>query len=483
MFLMLLFTTGLAIDFAVKEGERADLQNALDRCILASASLTQTGNTQQICEEYMAKRTFGYKSTNVAAARQITGVNTSTVDACAIMRSDTTFLALAGLPFIDMQVCGSATEGDNNVEISLVLDISGSMTREETLDRHGVSRKRLDVMKDAAKTFVTNTLTGPGSQNTSISLVPFSGQVNVGPFFDLMLNGTRDHGFSSCLDFNDSDFNNLSLPNGKRQQTPHFQHFFYERMRGQPNLPINPNGGNNTDWGWCPTDTQALVPFQDSIIALHDDIDAFVGHDGTGTQYGMKWGLALLDPSTQPMIANMAVDPNLDLPPRFGTRPGPYGPGGPQKFIVIMTDGRIRHQNRPKNSELNNNPEFFHFNENATFQCTAGGQASRCADNILISNRDRANLGSQSAENDDEDDRRQQFLDLCAAADLQGIRVFTIAFGFLPDDVDPLAASARAMLTNCANPEGGFFDAQNGTDLDLAFNAIVAEVQRLKLFR
>ena len=488
MFLMLLLATGLAIDLSVKEAERADLQNALDRGILAAASLSQGGDAQQIVQEYVDRRAFNDMEVIAGVRTTGTGAASREVHAHAILRSENIFLTLVGLPFIDMHVRGSALESRDNIEISLVLDISGSMAREETIGPDNVTRKRLEVMKAAAKKFITDTLSGPGGANTSITLVPFSGQVNAGRFFDELLAGPRDHGHSSCIEFLDDDFLNLELPPPySRLQTPHFQHFTYERLFGQPDLPIDPEGGNNADWGWCPSDTQPIVPFSGDISTLHAAIDRIVGHDGTGSQYGLKWGLALLHPSTQPLIQSMSGAREGDVDPRFMDRPGLFGEGGPQKIVVVMTDGRIRHQNRPSPLDYSLDPGFYEFDENQTYQCwrtDPDGRyvLSRCPRNSLGANRGRAVLGSSAAEADDEDLRRAQFVALCDQAAREGIRVFTIAFGF--KDGDALADAAKSMLKDdCPSSDGDFFNAQDGILLEQAFGAIVAEVQRLKLFR
>lgn len=499
MFLFLIFATGIAIDLARHEAERADLQNALDRCVLAAASLSQTVAPQTICNEYVASRSFNATPVmpRVVAPAQQGGQRVVGADATFAM--DTTFLGIPavfgvmGLDTLTVSGAAAAQEADNEIEISLVLDISGSMSSEDTIGVDGVTtQRRLAVLRDAASLFVDATLGNPGQENTSISLIPFAGQVNAGPFFDTYLAGGRLHNHSSCIDFQDDDFTDFAgagtvgLPEaGSRSQTPHFQHFVYERLRRQTQVPIDPQGGNEADWGWCPSDEQAILPFTNDPVELKTRISRFIAHDGTGTQNGMKWGLALLDRATQPLIRAL-VDDGV-VAPAFADRPGPFGENGPQKVIVVMTDGRIRYQIRPTAEDYHNDPDYFAFDQNELFRCRLPDGAALCSLNTtsaLGRSRSTINTGNRwddaRLEEQDEALRSQQFQALCQAAEDVGVRVFTIAFGF---GNDPRSTTEKSVLQGCASAPVDFFDARNGVQLQAAFEQIRSEVQKLKLFR
>ena len=56
---------------------------------------------------------------------------------------------------------------------------------------------------------------------------------------------------------------------------------------------------------------------------------------------GLKWGLALLDPSLQPVVSTLISSGKIDA--QFQSRPDAYAVPGEtiltQKVIVLMTDG------------------------------------------------------------------------------------------------------------------------------------------------
>ena len=172
------------------------------------------------------------------------------------------------------------------------------------------------------------------------------------------------------------------------------------------------------------------------------------GHDGTGTQIGMKWGLALLDPTTQPIIQSFAINENHPVPLEFANRPAAYGTGGVTKVIVLMTDGNIRYQARP-NAEQLSDPDLRDywaspvgaispFSGNASVQNTM----SRTSNRQFLAEPNLTTLSDV-----DEPLRTNQFLGLCDIARNNDIRVFTIGF-----DISE-ASDANSEMNYCASTQ------------------------------
>jgi hypothetical protein len=174
----------------------------IDRGMLAAAALTQVVDAEITVREFLENRTLSENDLNVLVSSDA-ALNYRRIDAGAgaEYEMNTIFLRMVGLGKLKVAARSAAIQGARDVEVSLVLDISGSMARENT---GGTSLKRLDVLRDTASGFVDAILTPTAIPTTSLSLVPFSGQVNAGPLFD-MLNGTRIHNYSSCTEFADSD--------------------------------------------------------------------------------------------------------------------------------------------------------------------------------------------------------------------------------------------------------------------------------------
>ena len=491
MFLYLLVITGIALDFARHEAERADLQNALDRCALAAASLRQTQDARTVCNDYMRTRAFQDQSVEVQVAVEQSAQNRS-VRVGVNTRFDTTALALVGLSEFSVGVESAAREGDDRIEVSLVLDISGSMARDKTRNALGLRETRLRVMKDAAKSFVSQTLGQALAGQTSISLIPFAGGVNAGPFFDILIaDGAKRHNYASCIDFVAADYRTHLLPiPASRDQTPHFQHFYYERLRGQRRLPFNPLAGNNADWGWCPVDrpedqpSSRIVPFSSDADNLNQIIEAFEGHDGTGTPVGLKWGVSLLSHDNIGLIQEAGRVEGSGMNPLFHDRPGVNGANGPQKVLILMSDGRIRHQPRPLPRYYDSPGEIqdLAFNESKVVR---SGSGLATTNNLRLNSR---NVLRNSREADeDQDEQRRRALQQCRMAQAMGITVYTIAFDI--DPADEFGQEAVQFLRACARKDGegavvaNFLEARDGAQLEQVFSKLVAEITRLSLFR
>lgn len=481
LFVLLMVVTGLAIDLMMHETERADLQNSLDRGTLAAASRTQTSDQIQVINDYVNKRPMAQGNDLSVQVGLVANQTSRSVDAEVKFDMPTAFAWMVNRNYqFPVPAVSRAIEGGEEIEISLVLDISGSMSRENA---QGLNRRRLDELKRAAKEFVTEMLTGDNRQKVSISLVPYSGSTNAGPFFDELLNGSRDHNDSYCIEFTDEDYTYTGLPSARsRGQVPQFQYFRFEK-----------NYGNNAEWGWCPTDGPTvgtgpaddllgILPFSKDEAELHRRIDAFHAHDGTGTQIAMKWGLALLDPTTQPIIQKLASPAGGNVvSAEFANRPAPFRTDGVDKILVVMTDGRIRFQNRPKPEELEDpaRRDFWAYEDIETFSNgfkIALNKLSLVWTNRGINNPPFTIQPDSTLLNADEARRGEQFKSLCALAKQVGVRVFTIGFDIESSQI------AQDQMGECASSESDFFSVE-GKDLGAAFDQIASVVQALRLAR
>lgn len=545
MFLLLVVATGLAIDLVRHEAHRADLQNALDRGVLAAAALSQTQDVEETVRQYVDTRVFRKAprfddGLPVETVRlQFSGSNNvdqvgRRIAVAANEDFDTAFIGLVGPRILNVPALSEALEGSNWVEVSLALDISGSMAREPATDLNGLPSTRLEAMRQASSAFVDGLLDSNVGGITSISLVPYAGHVNAGPLFaplfdpstvpaavaasqqevesaeedseetdetaetnggnggfvdggdnETIVAPVRLHNLSSCIEFEDADFQTLDLPPANsRGQVPHFQNFAFEGF-----------SGNEANWGWCPTtnvdpvtgadEDLSILPFSGDAEALKRRIRSFTGHDGTGGDMAIKWGLGLLAPSTQPLISDLATQGIVEQ--RFSDRPGPLDNAAVEKFLIIMSDGRIRYQNRPLGSAYDTQEEI--------------DEWAQVDDDLRLLSVDRrplTELGQNASTqqlinnlNADEADRQDNFLELCHLALEQGITVFTIGFGFSPGESG--AARAEEVLRGCVSTVDAdgitigdparYFAAPDASALLAAFDNITVQVASLKLAR
>ncbi len=380
--------------------------------MLASANLHQEREPKAVIEDYFATAGLSDTLDPLEASSFTVKTDQRMVSGTAGTEVPTSFLRLMGFDTLPALADAAAEESmaevaPENREVSIVIDISGSMR----------NNGRIDELRRATKDLVTILLTGDAGETTSINLVPYAGHVNPGPemfeilgsveygttgghmhpaldtfpeltkdisnvvfYYDRGTAGTsgydftariegypggdvalfnkddldeyvwfadayfkrhapglgksdklvgvswkagpktevrylgatfdpiepakgKDKGtvdfeaqfnsfyaeviaqFSSCIDYGPSDFQHTGLPNETwYAQVPHFMYW-----------PID---WQTMDWGWCPEDDSAIRYASNDEAALHAFIDGIRLHDGSGAHHGLKWGLALLDPSS-----------------------------------------------------------------------------------------------------------------------------------------------------------------------------------------
>jgi hypothetical protein len=453
-FLTMFVGVGMGVDFMRHEAQRAELQDALDRGVLAAA-IVGGKNSQSVVEEFMQMSNYIDDAANVKVENSYDN-GAVTVAASASYPLNTVFLKVIGMTELDVTAASAASQGVNNIEISLALDISGSMSREDTavdLNTFNLtsgqnltgSVKRLDYLKIAATDFIDTVLSDTNKANTSISLIPFAGQVNAGPTVMNRLASSRAHNHSSCIDFAEADFLDTDLPGAKSSaQTPHFQWFRFEA-----------DYGHNAAWGWCPSDDQSITYMTNNADVLKAKIKQFTAHDGTGTQNAMKWAFGLLDSRSQPMISDLAAAG--EVPSDFADRPSAFGQSGAMKVIVLMSDGNTTEQTRPTASAYRNEQDISYW-----------------AANSLGRSESYTPGTSQSYLHTTRDAGRTQLTALCAQAKEKNVVVFTIGFDISQDSY------AYEDLKACASRDTTFFNV-NGVELSEAFESIAITISKLQL--
>ena len=327
LFLVIVFAMvmGMAIDVMIAQYEQTRLQATADRAALAAADLDQSLGPREVVESYFETAGLREHLQDV----QLPDEGSSTTRRVKVVTSNdvrTSFMHLLDVDVLPVAGVAEARDAFDSVEISLVLDISGSM-RFATAD----GSPRIELLKPAASDFVERVLSQGNADKVTISLVPYAGQVNPGPRLFELLGGERVHTASSCLEMTKDDFDDLRLPSQSSLQVPHFMNWTIDR--------------GFMDWGWCPSDATAILPLSSDADALKTAINAMRLHDGTGTTYAVKWGLALLDPSSRGTVATLRSEGIAGT--HSDGRPRDYE-DNVRKIVVLMTDGIITEQVRPR---------------------------------------------------------------------------------------------------------------------------------------
>jgi len=427
IFLMLVVGGGMAVDFMRHEAHRVELQDALDRGVLAAASSSQTMDAEDTVHSYL--RTTEFVNTNYRLRVTETPAGAvRVVTAAAELELDTYFLKIVGRNSMKVAAHSSATEAASNMEISLVLDVSASMDRSTSSGGDRITRMRLD-----AEAFVTSMLTEETKDNLTISLIPYGGATNPGRVAFEKYARTQVHPYSYCLDFPPGETLTPTAPADKSIEQMQF-------------FSLS-NPGGNREFGWCPGgDDERIIYHSNDVGELVTHIRGLKTHDGTGSQYSLKWATMLLDPSSRPLTRALAdagevLEEHRDLPVDYNTE-------GVLKFVVFMTDGRTYKQRRV-------DANHYDTADDRDWWATNKANGGRLHDAIST------------------DEARAQFRQMCETTKSTGVLLFTIGFEV------PEGSDADGDLAGCASP--GHYHNVTGEGLGDAFAAVASTIQKLKL--
>lgn len=543
LFVLLLLIAGMAVDVMHYESERVALQNATDSGILAAASMSQEASSDKeievLVKEYVAKAGYDPDMINVSSNIEMDGNGLDevrrSVSASIDFQVDTMFMSMMGIDYLNGYVSGGAQEAESILEIALVLDISGSMN----------SNSKLSNLKRAAKDFVTSILDNNSPQNVFITIVPYNHQVYMND--DLLARINLDNNLirvrnndiksyypngaideyetlnpnSRCARFASADFGTRRLMSGTSLDVSGVfaDENFQWRINGQRNQAYS-QPYNHTNW--CNDFFAQILLYENDETLLHDYIDAIVASGYTAIDYGMNWGVGMLDPSMEPVTDDM-VRAGI-LPARVGGHPAAYNDTDVRKYVVLMTDGMntahidLKDQYKAGPSRIwysetqANGTEFNGFlvempnNATASRWYVPGSPTSTGDDRYLSATGIPADAVQWSYhelyerfQTRDVAEYFFRYSDPAAYSSFRDATTDTGGYGTADSRVDAICAAARAnnamevftvafeappeaetLLQNCASKAGNYFDVE-GTQISDAFTAIAVQISQLRL--
>ncbi|MBW6507758.1 MAG: hypothetical protein K0B00_13575 [Rhodobacteraceae bacterium] len=340
LFVGMLVVTGVAIEIMRYEERRVMIQGTADRAALAAADLSQTLTPSEVALDYFAKSGLGgLNIVPVVEQGQFGEWRTVALD---ITNTYPTFLAqFAGLHEMTVNARSRAKESIGNVEISLVLDISGSMN-DKVYVNGAYQGTRISLLRSAAVKFVDTMFKNvqpPGAPagRLGISVVPYNQQVVLGTGLAARFNISTDHTQNTCVDFfGPNDFATPAVtPTQPLQRAMYGDSFDYIGNRFSMSSTWSSSGGIHN----CPENTMAaILPFANNKTTLTNKINALTAGGDTAIDMGAKWGLALLDPAAKPVVDSLIAG-NL-VSSDLGERPFSYSNQNTMKVLVLMTDGQ-----------------------------------------------------------------------------------------------------------------------------------------------
>lgn len=485
MFVLMLGVGGIAIDVMRYETQRTQLQYTLDRAVLAAAALSQMEDPETVVLDYFA--TSGLENYRLDVDIE-DGLNFRRVSASAEMDIQSYFMNMFGVRALTSPARGAAEERIMDIEISMVLDISGSM---------GWNNK-IRNMRDAANEFVDNMLLlNEEEEQVAISIIPYNGRVNAGSVIESVFTLSNEQNESSCTRFAPGDYNTTAInPNVAIERLAHFDRQNYNRNR-------------NFRTPHCQTDDYAaILPWSSSAADLHGRINSLNANGWTAIDLGMRWAVGLLDPAAQPALSELITAGEVEA--EFEGRPYDYDEPEVLKVVILMTDGENTNQydiiqSRKRGpSEVYIEPDTgrtstwverygqYYWQRNGRWYSQPDGgddavpiywpelwgdyTARRIADRYYYGIGDN-NLRNSVRYNSIERYAGQYQADrnlraICDAANDAGIIIFTIAF--------EAPQGGRDVMQYCATTPAHYYDAA-GIEISEAFASIAQSINQLRL--
>jgi Flp pilus assembly protein TadG len=444
MIMIMFMVCGIGADLMRHEMERTRIQSVADRAVLAASDLDQLATPEEVVRDYFAKSGM---SDFVSKVTVNEGLNYRNVQVTAVTDLKTQFMERMGVPVLRVGALSKAEEKISKVEISMVLDISGSME----------SNNKMANLQSAAGVFLDTVLRPENRDLISVSVVPYSEHVNVGPLIASRLRVDNVHQFGgsapwygapsgvNCLEMPDSLFNTVVLDKNRLyEQAQHYQ--------------WNSATSDTVVDTVCPQyEYERIIPFSQNKAYLKQQVNKFRPRAGTSIFMGLKWGAMMLDPSFRSLTTSMAGAGSVDGV--FSVRPAPYSDIETLKTVILMTDGQNDRSFRIASGYYANSSHSKHWAE-TNFQWYL---------NRYVSSWQRSSWYWQKYTADQGDGLLNS---VCNAAKAQGIVIWSIGFEVTDHGAD--------VMRRCASSPTHFFRVE-GVQISKAFEAIARQINQLRL--
>lgn len=300
VFVAMLLVGGLAIDLMRHENERIRMQSTADRAVLAATMMranSANATPQQIIDSYFAAEglTAQLGGRVIVDEDPETGRTVTVVPAASV---PSLFMRLVGVDSFDVVTPARATEavaGGAQIEIVMVLDVSGSMSWQQ----------KIETMRTAAATLASSLLADADPGDVAITMVPYD--ANVLPPSGFLNSFTNVTGSGACNDWSvwNSIADSISLPTFR----------------------VN-----------CSTDAWRTVrPYLSDATTATTYINNLRAAGTTSIDLGVRWGALFFDPSMRPAITQMIT--NGEISNVFAGRPYDWHAPNVVRAMIVLTDG------------------------------------------------------------------------------------------------------------------------------------------------
>lgn len=430
---VLAMAVGFAVDIGQMMNARSALSSAIDAAVTSTARDLTTGTATE-AEATKAVNAFlsANSSGGILASAQIEldkvvlDRTVRTLEVTAHVDVPLYFPLFGSEKTRRISQTGAAVFSDRNIEVAMMLDVTGSMKPDWPNDKIGDLQK---AAKSAIGIFLGNQ--DEAKPRTRVAIVPYANSVNVGNLAAKSVyaerspeDRTKTQGNTVLIGRTPADKCATERPglyqyknDGPDVSMVHRDYFLdgylAKYTTSRPYYKPDP----------CPT--TPIVPLTASVKALQDSVDSFKVDGGTAGHIGIQWTWYMLSEKWG-SIMDVSQQPAAKDPERVS------------KFAILMTDGEF-------------NLSYFDIN-----------------------NSDNAYNGSTTGK----PMAREAARKLCEAMRNDGIEIFSVGFHLVE-------ANAIDTMKNCATPDTGrikhYYQTSTGVELKAAFEEIAKNIGRLAL--
>lgn len=415
---------GIAIDTSVAYNVKSRLSAAVDAAALAGArSFASPTRDEDIEKFFEANFPADYMGSVLEPLDIASDPEDRTVTVTANATIPTFFMRVLGTDSTDVAATAEATLSSRDVEVSLVLDVTGSMLIDDRIvDLRDAANELVDiVVQDLQVPFYSK-----------IALVPYSAAVNVGEYAEDVrgsyTNDTCTEPTCRYFEFEDASWYHTL-------RTHEISTCVTERPGPDLSTDESPSlaplgraylGDGN------PCLSATILPLSSDKAELHNRINALEAAGSTAGHIGVAWGWYMISPSfgylwpfeSQPMEYNQ-----INLGQKV------------MKVVIIMTDG-----------------EFNTIYHSGVIAKNSGSGSGGSDEKINQNGTNGSSFAQAEA--------------LCTNMKAEGVIVYTVGLA---------VPSAAGFLSDCATSPLHVYLPEDGTELKQAFRDIAVQVSNLRI--
>jgi len=425
------------IDVFTSSEQQGKLQDALDAAALyaARSNAFTTADINTVGQKALAANLQLIPGATLQSSSF--SLVSSNGDTVVVGNASVTLPAFAPMEFTHqpVSVTSQVTRPGNNLEVSLVLDNTGSMQGSPMTSLQSAANQLIDLVVSTTQT----------PYYSKMAIVPYSNSVNAGTY----ANAVRGTPVAAQNPLQSACINQVGCTQMKftsiTSQTWTFPNSTCVSERtGSNALSDASPSGSPVGWVYTPPAsdgnaciTATIQPLSSDITALHNTINSLTANGSTAGHIGVAWGWYMISPNWASLWP-------------AASQPAAYGTQHLIKAMVLMTDGDF----------------------NTTYCKGVISGVTSDTDGSAGEPMYHSSCGSPSGNS------LAQAQALCTAMKAAPNNIVIYSVGFLHDGNDP---TAEAFLNACATDANHVYFPTTGSSLSTAFQAIAADLNKLRI--